>query len=72
MTAELIKQEEFSEGAYEMLYCAVRVARDRSIRKVAALRTTLEAMFPGRAEDIKQGLIFWVNYEKSKGRVSYD
>ena len=53
-----------TNGGFEMLRAAVRVARDQQIRHVAGLRMILEALWEA---DISAALQTWANYERSKG-----
>jgi hypothetical protein len=50
---------ELTDGGFEMLQVAVRLARDKQVPSVKALRDRLQAMFTGRADDIEQALRYW-------------
>ena len=51
----------FSAYAFDILRCAVRIARDEQIKKVNALRSRLETMFPASDQDIDMALTTWAN-----------
>lgn len=55
-----------SDEAYPILQDAVRIVKERNIRTVAALRKDLSELYPGQEDDIREALMFWAHYEKSK------
>lgn len=50
-----------TDGAYEMLRCAVTLARNEQILSAEQLKVSLVARYPARTEDIDQGLQFWAD-----------
>lgn len=51
---------ELTEGGFEMLQVAVRLARDKQIKTVALLRAALVSLCGGdRSGDIDQALRYW-------------
>lgn len=53
--------QELSDGGYEMARAAVTLARQHACQKVAALKERMLERFPGREQDIEEGLTFWAN-----------
>ena len=63
--------EDLSELQFDILKQAVNLARFERVRTVAAMRTRLLQANPGQDADVDAALLFWANYEVSKGGESY-
>ena len=53
---------EMSERAFEILRCAVTIAREEQIGKVHVLKTRLQNIFPALTPDIDMALVTWANF----------
>lgn len=58
---------ELSPSGFEVLQAAVRVARDKHIRTLQALRGQLGSLFPARGEDIEQAIAYWAAHVRRTG-----
>lgn len=52
-------ENEFSDGAFEMLKAGVNMARFERFRSLETLVKELHARFPGRSNDIDAAVAFW-------------
>lgn len=56
-----------TEGAFEVLRAAVKMAADAQIKKRAELEARLKHTFPGREADVCAALDKWVEYIEKHG-----
>lgn len=50
----------------EILFSAVRIARDENVRSLKALQARLLAIWPKKPKSIKAALRIWANHEVAK------
>lgn len=53
----------------DILFTAVRIARDENVRNVRALTSRLKTIWPNKPKSICAALTYWANYEAAKSRV---
>ena len=56
-----------TDGAFEVLRAAVKMAADAQIEKRAELEMRLKHEFPGREADVSAALDKWVSYIEKHG-----
>lgn len=55
-----------SEESFEIMRCAVNIARNGQVRGLATLRAILKEKFPGQDEQIEEAITAWANYEAGR------
>lgn len=68
MTKKKKPAEELTPLQLDILFAAVRIARDDNIRTVKALTARLKAIWPKKPKSIQAALTYWANYEAAKPR----
>ena len=55
----------------EILFAAVRIARDENVRTLKVLKARLLRLWPKKPKSISVVLTYWANYEATKKGTKY-
>lgn len=55
----------------DILFAAVRIARDENVRTLKVLKARLLKLWPKKPKSISVALTYWANYEATKKGAKY-